>query len=173
MNGPRRTAYNRPVQHCEFDSHSPEETATLAERLGRAVERGVVLLLEGELGAGKTTFVQGIARGMGLTDYVRSPSFVLVHEYRNGPLPLFHADFFRLSGAEEALDLGLEDLAAPGVLVIEWPERAEKALPDEALRVHIIVGKAMDDRHLALSAKGERAERALDALRSKAAGGQL
>lgn len=160
------------MQHCEFDSHSPKNTAELAERLGRAVERGAILLLEGELGAGKTTFVQGLARGMGLTDYVRSPSFVLVHEYRNGPLPLFHADFFRLSGAEEALDLGLEDVAAPGVLVIEWPERAEEALPEEALRVRIVVGTAMDDRHLTFSAKGERAERELDALRSTAAGGQ-
>ncbi|MSQ62171.1 MAG: tRNA (adenosine(37)-N6)-threonylcarbamoyltransferase complex ATPase subunit type 1 TsaE [Dehalococcoidia bacterium] len=159
------------MQYCEFDSHSPEETATLAERLGRAVERGAILLLEGELGAGKTTFVQGLARGIGLTDYVRSPSFVLVHEYRNGPLPLFHADFFRLSGAAETLDLGLEDLAAPGVLVIEWPERAESVLPEEALRVRIIVGEAMDDRHLTFFAKGKRAEQALDALRSTAEGG--
>ena len=172
MSGSARPAYNRPVQHYDFASHSPEETATLAERLGRALTQSAILLLEGELGAGKTTFVQGLARGMGLADYVRSPSFVLVHEYRNGPLPLFHADFFRLSGAGEALDLGLEDLAAPGVLVIEWPERAEEALPEEALRLHIVVGKGVDDRHLTFTAKGKQAELALEALSSTTTGGQ-
>ncbi len=150
---------------------SPDDTAALAERLGRAVGRGTLILLEGELGAGKTTFVQGLARGMGLTDYVKSPTFVLLHEYTHGPLPLFHADFYRLAGAGEAFDLGLEERAAPGVLVVEWPERAEGALPADAIVVRFAMGDDPDTRTLRFESTGEVADSALEALVASVTGG--
>lgn len=157
-------------------TQSAEATAALAERLGRVLReqerRGAVILLHGELGAGKTTFVQGLARGMDLTDYVKSPTFVLLHEYTGGPLPLFHADFYRLSGPEEALDLGLEERAAPGVLAVEWPERAAGALPAEALRVRMAERDGDPDaRAIGFEATGEVAEAVLDELAAASARG--
>lgn len=156
--------YNRDVSAFEAETHGPEETAALAARLGRALGPGAVVLLYGELGAGKTTFVQGLARGMGLGDEARSPTFVLVHHYTAGPLPLVHADFYRLSGPEEALDLGLHEQAAAGVLVVEWPERAAGVLPDEALIVRLAPGGEPDDRVIRIEARGDAASAALRAL---------
>ena len=92
--------------------------------------------------------------------------------HAEGPLPLFHADFYRLAGAEEALDLGLEERAAPGVLVVEWPERAESALPEEALRVRLAeIEGDPDGRSIAFEAAGEAAEAALAVVVAAAASG--
>lgn len=148
----------------DIATHSPQQTAALAERLGGALRPGAVVLLFGELGAGKTTFVQGMARGLGLADHARSPTFVIVHHYTQGPVPLIHADFYRLSGPEEALDLGLDELSEGGVLVIEWPERAAAALPEEALRVWLSQGDGAGDRLVRFEATGERAAAALQVL---------
>src|SRR5579885_1229509 len=111
---------------CE--THSPGETELVGEALGRALRareaRGCVVALAGPLGAGKTCFVQGLARGLGAAGYVRSPTFTLIHEHR-GPVPLYHVDLYRLAPAE--LDtLGLEEvLEGPGVVAVEWADRAE------------------------------------------------
>ena len=110
-----------------FISHSPAETESLGEQWGRAVERGRVFALSGDLGAGKTQLVRGIARGLGVTTRVHSPTFTLVNEYIGGRLPLFHLDLYRLETPEQIHGAGLEEFLQPeGVAVIEWAERMSK-----------------------------------------------
>jgi tRNA threonylcarbamoyladenosine biosynthesis protein TsaE len=119
-----------------FRSSSPEQTAAIARRLARELPPGAVLALAGPLGAGKTAFVKGLAAGLGLSprDAV-SPTFTLVHEHP-GPVPLFHADLYRLRGPDDVAELGLDDYAERGgILAIEWPERAGAALPPGAVTV--------------------------------------
>ncbi len=107
-----------------FISHNAAETESLGEQWGRAVERGVVLALHGELGAGKTQLVRGLARGLGVPGRVHSPTFTLVNEYRGGRLPLFHLDLYRLECADQVRGAGIADYLCPdGVAVIEWAER--------------------------------------------------
>ena len=107
-----------------FISHNPAETEALGEHFGRAAARGLVIALSGELGAGKTQFVRGLARGLGIPARVHSPTFTLVNEYGGGRLTLFHLDLYRLETAEQILAAGLADFFAPdGVTVIEWAER--------------------------------------------------
>lgn len=108
----------------EFISHSPAETESLGERWGRAAQRGLVIALSGDLGAGKTQLVKGIARGLGVTARVHSPTFTLVNEYTGGRLQLFHLDLYRLETRAQILSAGLEEYLQPaGVAVIEWAER--------------------------------------------------
>jgi tRNA threonylcarbamoyladenosine biosynthesis protein TsaE len=105
-------------------SHSPAETAALGEQWGRVAESGLVIGLCGDLGAGKTQWVKGLARGLGITTRVHSPTFPLVNIYNGGRLPLFHLDLYRLETREQILAAGLEDYLNPeGVTVIEWAER--------------------------------------------------
>ncbi|MDD5139142.1 MAG: tRNA (adenosine(37)-N6)-threonylcarbamoyltransferase complex ATPase subunit type 1 TsaE [Verrucomicrobiales bacterium] len=107
-----------------FISHSPAETEALGERWGRAAEHGLVLALSGDLGAGKTQLVKGIARGLGVTARVHSPTFTLVNEYGGGRLKLFHLDLYRLETKAQILSAGVEEFLSPdGVAVIEWAER--------------------------------------------------
>jgi tRNA threonylcarbamoyladenosine biosynthesis protein TsaE len=108
-------------------SHTPLETESLGENFGCAAKRGWVIALSGDLGAGKTQFVKGVARGLGISARVHSPTFTLVAEYSGGRLPLFHLDLYRLETAEEILSAGIEEFLQPdGVAVIEWAEKLEK-----------------------------------------------
>ena len=111
-------------------TESEEETADVARALAGTLQPGAVLLLSGQLGAGKTAFVRGLAAGLGIDpEEVSSPTFTLVHEYRGGRLTLFHADLYRLDKTATE-DLGLEERAvAEGVLAIEWPDRLTHSLP--------------------------------------------
>jgi tRNA threonylcarbamoyladenosine biosynthesis protein TsaE len=107
-----------------FISHGPAETEALGEKLGRAAQRGFVFALSGELGAGKTQLVKGLARGLGVTARVHSPTFTLVNEYGGGRLKLFHLDLYRLETAAQILSAGIGEFLSPdGVAVIEWAER--------------------------------------------------
>ncbi len=109
-----------------FISHSPAETEALGEKLGRAAQRSWVFALSGDLGAGKTQIVKGIARGLGISARVHSPTFMLVNEYAGGRLKLFHLDLYRLETREQILSAGIEEFLSPdGVAVIEWAERLE------------------------------------------------
>jgi tRNA threonylcarbamoyladenosine biosynthesis protein TsaE len=104
-------------------SHSPEETQALGEAWGRDAAAGLVIGLTGDLGAGKTQLAKGIARGLGITGHVHSPTFTLVNEYAGGRLPMFHVDLYRLQTAEYIATAGLEEYFQPaGVSVIEWAE---------------------------------------------------
>jgi tRNA threonylcarbamoyladenosine biosynthesis protein TsaE len=107
-----------------FISHSPSETESLGENFGRTAQSGFVFALSGELGAGKTQFVKGFARGLGISARVHSPTFTLVNEYGVGRLKLFHLDLYRLETREQILSAGIEEFLQPdGVAVIEWAER--------------------------------------------------
>ncbi|HUK57388.1 MAG TPA: tRNA (adenosine(37)-N6)-threonylcarbamoyltransferase complex ATPase subunit type 1 TsaE [Nitrospiria bacterium] len=152
-------------------SRSPEETRAFGEALGRRLTGGELIALEGNLGAGKTHFIQGLARGLEITDAtVTSPTFVYVHEFR-GRRPLVHVDLFRTERESDLFDLGLfEYLDGPWVVAIEWADKAGPSLPAERLTVRMvhqddttrrIEFEASGRRHLALlSAFNQRAKRA-------------
>ncbi len=118
-----------------FTTHSPAETQGLAEKLAHLLRAGDVLAYTGPMGAGKTTFTVGLARGLGSSDWVSSPTFALVQEYR-GPLPLCHFDFYRITGEEDLYAAGFFDyLDGTRVLAVEWSERVPSALPQNALHI--------------------------------------
>jgi tRNA threonylcarbamoyladenosine biosynthesis protein TsaE len=119
------------------ETNSPEETWELAARLADELEGGTVIALHGDLGAGKTCFIQGYAAALGIDEPITSPTYTLIGEYE-GRLPLHHLDLYRLSGPEEALGLGLDEyFDANGITAIEWAERAEGLLPDNLLHIEI------------------------------------
>lgn len=119
------------------ETNSPEETWALAARLADEVKPGTVMALHGDLGAGKTCFVQGLAAALGIDEPITSPTYTLIGEYE-GRLPLHHIDLYRLSGPEEALGLGIEEyFDINGVTAIEWAERAEGILPPDLLHIRI------------------------------------
>jgi tRNA threonylcarbamoyladenosine biosynthesis protein TsaE len=122
---------------CE--THSVEETFALASEFAKSLQKGDVVALEGELGAGKTCFVKGIAQALGVTQVVTSPTFTLIHEYRGGKILLFHVDLYRLDTVSAAQHIGIEDyLPAPdGVAVVEWAEKIRALLPEKTRRVRI------------------------------------
>lgn len=128
-------------------SSSPEETFAIACEYARGLKAGDVLALVGELGAGKTCFVQGLAHGLGVPDsiYVRSPSFTLMNHYAGGRLPVYHFDFYRLSDPSELGDLGLDEyFYGEGVTVVEWPDRFPGALPGGARTIRITMSGVME-----------------------------
>lgn len=142
----------------DFISRGPDQTRRLGQRLGGLLLPGDVLALSGDLGAGKTTLVQGIAQGWGSTDNVSSPTFVLVNVYRrpDGAL-LHHMDAYRMADAMEAEDLDIDEMLASGALIVEWPERITAALPRECLRVDL-EWVADEQRRMKFTPIGKRAE---------------
>jgi tRNA threonylcarbamoyladenosine biosynthesis protein TsaE len=135
---------------AELVATSPEETASAGERLAARLAPGDVVALTGELGAGKTCFVQGLVRGLGVTAAATSPTFVLVNEYR-GRLPVHHVDVYRTHSLTELLDIGLaEMLDGDGVTLIEWADRCEALLPPRTVRVHID-GVGDDPRRISIT----------------------
>lgn len=118
-------------------SGSPEATEAAGERLGQTLGAGDVVGLTGELGAGKTCFIQGLARGLGIKGHATSPTFVLINEYQ-GRLPVRHVDAFRTESLTQLLDLGLPELFdEPAVTVIEWADKVVPLLPPRTIHVHI------------------------------------
>ncbi len=112
-------------------THSPEETELLGERLAKILRPGAVIAYFGDLGAGKTAFTRGLARGLGCREPVTSPTYTIVNEYLTGSMPLFHFDMYRLGSAEELWDIGWEDyLERGGVCAVEWSEHITQALED-------------------------------------------
>lgn len=145
--------------NISFETHSPNDTLTLGEKIGQHLETGDVVFLFGDLGAGKTTLTQGIARGLGVPkeEYVRSPSFTLVNEYR-GKVPVFHIDLYRIDSSLELEDLGLEEiLSGQGVCIVEWAEklfvREDASIPlvgiQQWIEIHITL-KEEDSRKFEL-----------------------
>ena len=131
----------------EHVSNSPEETEGLGEALARRLEPGTVIAFTGDLGAGKTAFVRGLARGLGVRERVTSPTFTIVNEYEGGRLPLFHFDMYRLGSADELFDIGWEDyLDRGGVCAVEWSENVSDALGEDCLRVDIRRGAEDEQR---------------------------
>ena len=155
-----------------IDSRSEEETVSIGIAVGAALQSRDVVLLSGELGAGKTRFVEGMTRGIGSSAETRSPTFVLVNEYL-GRIMLAHCDLYRLSGPEEIGELGLDDYLERGAaLAVEWPIRARGEFPQEALEIHLGFGEAPDDRVLTATAIGDASNRLLEAMRAVTGVGQ-
>ncbi len=120
-----------------YTSHSPEDTEKIAAEFARTLRPNDVVAMYGDLGAGKTAFAKGVARALGVTAYVTSPTFTIVNEYK-GNMPFYHFDAYRIGSSEEMYDIGFEDyIYAGGVSLIEWSELIEDILPDKRYRVTI------------------------------------
>ncbi len=138
----------------EHRTHSEGETEELGERLGRTLPPHTVLAFTGDLGAGKTAFTRGLARGLGIRERITSPTFTIVNEYEGGRLPLFHFDMYRLESAEELFDIGWEDyLRRGGICAVEWSEKVSDAL-EGALWVDIRRGAEENERIITVSEEG-------------------
>jgi len=141
-------------------SGSEGRTALLGRAIGMALRSGDAVLISGELGAGKTCMVRGMAEGTGSATPARSPTFVLVNEYP-GRIRLSHCDLYRVSGLDEVEELALEERLRDGALVVEWPERGPSTLPGDALLIQIDVDTRSDGRTIVLTPRGESAGRLL------------
>ena len=142
----------------------PEQTQQLGAIIGEHARAGDVYLLSGPLGAGKTCLTQGLARGLGVEGYVRSPTFVLMTRHQ-GRLTLHHVDLYRISGPAEAWDLGLdEQIFGDGVCVIEWAERAEEVLSEDALWLEFAYGDEEDSRDIVVETDSARYDALLNEL---------
>ena len=123
--------YEKEVNTMEFITNSPEETEAVGAALGKILTPGAVIAYRGDLGAGKTAFTRGLARGLGYAEPVTSPTYTIVNEYLGGRMPLFHFDMYRLRSSDDLWDIGWEDyLERGGVCAVEWSENVEDALED-------------------------------------------
>lgn len=135
----------------EFVTNSEQETEELGARLAERLEPGAVIAFTGDLGTGKTAFTRGLARGLGISDRVTSPTFTIVNEYEGGRLPLFHFDMYRLGSSDELFDIGWEDyLARGGVCAVEWSENVSDALEEGSVLVEIRRGARDNQRVIAV-----------------------
>ena len=150
------------------ESNSPADTRRFGEQLARLFQPGDVVLLQGELGAGKTCLAQGIGKGLKVAEAVKSSSFVLVNYY-NGRLKVYHADLFRLNDAGEVFDLALDENSADGLLLIEWPDRAFEEMPPEHLLVRF-ESTGDKSRRIELEGHGARYEQLVRDLDTRLAG---
>ena len=122
----------------EYITNSPAETEAVAEKLAQRLMPGTVIAYRGDLGAGKTAFTRGLARGLGCRDMVTSPTYTIVNEYLSGRMPLFHFDMYRLKNSDDLFDIGWDDyLARGGVCAVEWSERITGEIPADAVTVTI------------------------------------
>ncbi|WP_120168834.1 tRNA (adenosine(37)-N6)-threonylcarbamoyltransferase complex ATPase subunit type 1 TsaE [Thermohalobacter berrensis] len=145
-------------------TNSPEETKEFGYKLGTLLKGGDILCLSGDLGAGKTTLTQAIAEGMGIEDYITSPTFTIINEYE-GKLPLYHFDVYRLEGPEAMDDLGYEEyFYSNGVCIIEWANLIEEILPEERINITIKRGNGENKREIIIDGVGKRHEEIIDNL---------
>ena len=136
----------------EYTSNSPGQTEEIGAALAAGLKPGAVLAFTGDLGAGKTAFVRGLARGLGIAERVTSPTFTIVNEYEGGRLPLFHFDMYRLGSSEELFDIGWEDyLARGGVCAVEWSENIADALEESCIKVDIRRGTSENQRTITIT----------------------
>ncbi|GGH83397.1 tRNA threonylcarbamoyladenosine biosynthesis protein TsaE [Pullulanibacillus pueri] len=145
----------------EIICRSSEESMVLGERLANLLQPGDVITLEGDLGAGKTTFTKGIAKGLGVKRTVNSPTFTIIKEYK-GTMPLYHMDVYRLEDEE---DLGFDDFFhSEGITVIEWASQIKSQLPEERLEIYIKHGSEEKSRQFQFAPKGEHYEQLCEEL---------
>jgi tRNA threonylcarbamoyladenosine biosynthesis protein TsaE len=158
------------AQSLEFISRNAEQTRRAGIRLGGLLQAGDVICLQGELGSGKTTLVQGICSGWGSLDQASSPTFVLVNVYRRlAGQRLYHLDAYRLSGPDEATDLDLDEMIEDGPVVVEWADRIRPALPADCLWI-ALQWVDLDQRDLVISAHGSRYQAMLHQFRRQVFG---
>ena len=143
-------------------SHNEEELIQWGRRLGKLLQAGDVLVLTGDLGAGKTTFTKGLALGLGISQMIKSPTYTIVREYE-GRLPLYHLDVYRIGDDPDSIDLD-DFLFGEGVTVIEWGELLGENLPEDCLKLSLL--KKEDGRELVFEAKGKRAQELFEGLQN-------
>ena len=134
-----------------IETRKAEETFALGEKIGRQAKPGQVITLVGDLGVGKTVFTKGLAQGLGITEPVSSPTFTIVQEYRDGRLPLYHFDVYRIGDPEEMEEIGYEDyFYGDGVCLIEWADLIEELIPEQAVWVTIekVLEEGLDYRRI-------------------------
>ena len=134
----------------EYESYSYEDTARIAAEFADTLKGGEFIAMYGDLGAGKTAFVQGLARALGITQHVTSPTFTIVNEYE-GRLPLYHFDVYRIADPDEMYEIGYEDyLDSGGVCIVEWAELIEELFPEDYIKISILKDeeKGFDYRHI-------------------------
>ena len=130
--------FNGAAWLCEVESFSRDDTYAFAKKLGERVLPGVVILLSGDLGTGKTVFAQGFADGLGVDDIVNSPTFTIMNIYDSGRMPLYHFDVYRIADSSEMEELGYEEyFYGDGVTLVEWPEMIEDITPEDAVGIRI------------------------------------
>lgn len=140
----------------KFISNNPKDTEKLGYKLGKSLKSGDILCLLGDLGAGKTALTKAIAKGLGIDDYVTSPTFTIINEY-NGRLPLYHFDVYRLTSIEELYDLGYEEyFYSNGITIIEWADKIEEVLPEDTINIHINRTLNQNEREFIFTGKGKR-----------------
>lgn len=149
----------------KITTNSPEETMKLGYHLGKELKSGDVVCLIGDLGAGKTTLTQSIARGLDVDDYVTSPTFTLINEY-DGRYPVYHFDVYRINDVDEMYDLGYEEyFYSDGVTLIEWANLIEAILPQKRLDIKIKRGNEVDKREIVIQGIGARYEEIIEELK--------
>lgn len=135
---------------------SEKETEQLGERIGRAAVPGMVVALIGDLGTGKTTLTKSIARGLGVTEIVTSPTFNIIREYKSGRIPLYHFDVYRIADPDEMFELGYEEyFYGDGICVVEWADIIEELLPEDAVVIHIDRGASEEEREYTIESAAE------------------
>lgn len=146
-------------------AENEKQTIELAKRLTEYLKPGMVILLEGDLGAGKTTFTKGIGAGLGINRIIKSPTYTIVREYKDGRIPLYHVDLYRLE-EEEVIDLGLDEyFEGEGISVVEWPSVAPDDLPTERLEITLLTDSSQpEQRKITLKAVGSAYEELLQKL---------
>jgi tRNA threonylcarbamoyladenosine biosynthesis protein TsaE len=145
----------------KYLTQSTEETSKIGEQLGKLVGIGNIICLSGDLGAGKTAFTKGIAKGLGVADYVTSPTYTIINEYE-GKIPLYHFDVYRLNDVEEMYELGYEEyFFGDGVVVLEWADIVKEIIPKERLWITILNSKGDDSREIIMEATGEAYDKIL------------
>ncbi len=139
----------------KYITESVEETSKIGEQLGRLLSMGSIICLSGDLGAGKTAFTKGIAKGLGVDDYVTSPTYTIINEYQ-GRLPLYHFDVYRLNDVEEMYELGYEEyFFGDGVVVLEWADIVRDIIPRDRLWITILNTGGDDSREIIMEPTGE------------------
>lgn len=141
-----------------------DQTREFGEKLGSLLEAGDILCLNGDLGAGKTTMTKSIGRGLGVSDYITSPTFALINEYE-ADFPVYHFDVYRLEEVDDLFDLGFDDyFFGPGVCIIEWAEKIQELIPKDSLVLDISRGQKEDERIVRISGSGRSYERIIKEL---------
>ena len=141
----------------QYTTNSPAETEAIGAALGKIIEPGTVIAYRGDLGAGKTAFTRGLAKGLGCTEIVTSPTYTIVNEYLGGRIPLFHFDMYRLRSSDDLFDIGWEDyLDRGGVCAVEWSENVDDAMEDA---IYITIEKLGEDaRRITIEGGGDLAD---------------
>ncbi len=139
----------------KYISDSTEKTEAIAAEFAKKLKGGEIITLDGDLGAGKTAFVRGLAKGLGITDRVVSPTFTIVNEYRHGKIPLFHFDVYRIGSSDEMYDVGWEEyINSGGIAVVEWAVNIEDILDENCIKINIAKNLDISDDYREITLRG-------------------